>query len=221
MIKGIIFDVDGTIVDSIPFHFEAWKFFFIKKKVQGFSEKLDIFKNKGGSTLDFMKSIYGNLYSKKELKKINEEKEVIFRKTYKGKIKPIPGFIEFLNFIKSKNILVGLASNAVRKNISLITKELDIYNQLDSVICGDEVTYGKPDPEMFNKTIDRFNIDKNECLIFEDSIEGIQGAINSGIKTIGVTSSSSSKVLMDSGATDTIENYMNINDKLKKLALCF
>ena len=219
MIKGIIFDVDGTIVDSIPFHFEAWNFFFIKKKVQGFSEKLDIFKDKGGSTLDFMKSIYGNLYSKKELKKINEEKEVIFRKTYKGKIKPIPGFIEFLNFIKSKNILVGLASNAVRKNISLITKELDIYNQLDSIICGDEVTYGKPDPEMFNKTIDRFNIDKNECLIFEDSIEGIQGAINSGIKTIGVTSSSSSKVLMDSGAIYTIKNYMNIHDKLKKLAL--
>ena len=105
MIKGIIFDMDGTIVDSIPYHYEAWKKFFNEKKVNDFSKKLDRFKDKGGSTLDFMRSIYGNLYSKKELKKIIEEKEIVFRRICKSKIKPISGFIEFLNFIKTKNIL--------------------------------------------------------------------------------------------------------------------
>ena len=70
MIKGIIFDMDGTIVDSIPYHYEAWKKFFNEKKVTNFSKKLDSFKDKGGSTLDLMRSIYGNIYSKKELKKI-------------------------------------------------------------------------------------------------------------------------------------------------------
>ena len=57
MIKGIIFDMDGTIVDSIPYHYEAWKKFFNEKKVNDFSKKLDSFKDKGGSTLDFMRSI--------------------------------------------------------------------------------------------------------------------------------------------------------------------
>lgn len=221
MIKGIIFDMDGTIVDSIPYHYEAWKKIFNEKKVNDFSKKLDSFKNKGGSTLDFMRSIYGNLYSKKELKKIIEEKEIVFRTICKNKIKPISGFIEFLDFIKSKNILVGLASNAIRKNVSMILNELEIYDHFDSIICGDEVINGKPNPEMFNESIDIFNINKNDCLIFEDSIEGIEGAINSGIKAIGLTSSYSSKILMDAGATETIKNYLNINNKLKKIGLSF
>ena len=221
MIKGIIFDMDGTMVDSIPYHYEAWKKFFNEKKIPNFSKKLDSFKDKGGSTLDFMRSIYGNLYSKKELKKIIEEKEIVFRRISKGKIKPISGFIEFLNFIKSKNIHVGLASNAIRKNVSMILNELEIYDHFDSIICGDEVINGKPNPEMFNESIDRFKISKNDCLIFEDSIEGVEGAINSGIKAIGVTSSYSNKILINSGAIETIENYVNINNKLKKIGLSF
>ncbi len=219
MIKGIIFDMDGTIVDSIPYHYEAWKKFFNEKKVDNFSNELDIFKDKGGSTLDFMRSIYGNIYSKKELKKIIEEKEIVFRRIYKGNIKPISGFIEFLNFIKTKNILVGLASNAIRKNVSMILTELEIYDHFDSIICGDEIINGKPNPEMFNETIDRFNINKNDCLIFEDSLEGIKGAINSGIKAIGVTSGSSCEFLMDAGAVETIENYLKIKNKLNKIGL--
>ena len=209
MIKGIIFDMDGTIVDSIPYHYEAWKKFFNEKKIADFSKKLDTFKDKGGSTLDFMRSIYGNLYSKKELKKIIEEKEIVFRRISKGKIKPISGFIEFLNFIKSKNIFVGLASNAIKKNVSMIINELEIYDHFDSIICGDEVIDGKPNPEMFNETIDRFNIDKSECLIFEDSLEGVSAAKNSGIKVIGITSSNSKKVLTDAGCNISISDYLN------------
>ena len=182
MIKGIIFDMDGTIVDSLPYHHEAWKIFFNENKVENFSEKLNQYK--GGGTLDLMRTVYGNQYSKKELKKMSEDKEMIFRKIYKGEIKQILGFKKFLDELKSKDIMVGLASNAIRKNVSMIINELGIYDHFDSVICGDEVTKGKPNPEMFNKTIDRFNINKSECLIFEDSLEGVLAAKNSGIKVI-------------------------------------
>jgi HAD superfamily hydrolase (TIGR01509 family) len=158
-----------------------------------------------------MKAVYGDRYSLKELKRMSDEKEIIFRRIYKGKIKPIKGFKKFLNDVKSRNILVGLASNAIRKNVSLIIKELEIYHDFDSIICGDEVDNGKPNPEMFNKTIDRFKINKNECLIFEDSIEGIKAANNSGINVIGITSSSSHKILLDAGSTINISNYVDFD----------
>ena len=209
MIKGVIFDMDGTMVDSLPYHHEAWKIFFNENKVENFSEKLKDYK--GGGTLDLMKAVYGDRYSLKQLKRMSDEKEIIFRRIYKGKIKPIKGFMKFLNHVKSRNILVGLASNAIRKNVSLIIKELEIYDDFDSIICGDEVDNGKPNPEMFNKTIDRFKINKNECLIFEDSLEGIKAAKNSGINVIGITSSSSHKTLQDAGSTMNISNYVDFD----------
>ncbi|MCH1444086.1 MAG: HAD family phosphatase, partial [Flavobacteriaceae bacterium] len=138
MVKGIIFDMDGTMVDSLPYHHEAWKIFFNENKVENFSEKLKDYK--GGGTLDLMKAVYGDRYSLKELKKMSDEKEIIFRRIYKGNVKPIKGFIEFLSDLKSKNILIGLASNAIRKNVTLTLNELGVYNLFDSIICGDEVS---------------------------------------------------------------------------------
>lgn len=217
MIKGVIFDMDGTIVDSLPYHHKAWEIFFKHNKVENFSKKLKDYK--GGGTLDLMKAVYGDKYSIKELKIMSHDKEIIFRDIYRGNIQPIKGFIEFIESLKSKNILIGLASNAIRENVILTLEELNVYNYFNSIICGDEVKKGKPDPEMFNKTLESFDIDNKHCLIFEDSIEGIQGACNSGINSVGITSSSTHRILIDAGANGTIENYLNISDKLKKINL--
>ena len=211
MVSGIIFDMDGTIVDSLPYHHEAWRIFFEENKVEDFSEKLK--KYKGGGTLDLMKAVYGDIYSLEELKKMSDDKEIIFRDIYRGNIVPIDGYLEFLNEIKSKNILVGIASNAIKLNVDLTLKELGIYDLFDSIICGDEVNYGKPNPEMFNKTISYFKVNKANCLIFEDSIEGITAANNAGIKVIGVTSSNSSDVLKNAGCIETVDNYIEYRIK--------
>ena len=205
MVKGVIFDMDGTIVDSLPYHHDAWRIFFEENKVDNFSEKLK--KYKGGGTLDLMRAVYGDIYSIAELKKMSDDKEIIFRKIYKGNIKPIDGFLEFILYLKSKKIQLGLASNAIKKNVTLTLNELGIHDLFDSIICGDEVNLGKPNPEMFDKTINRFNIKKDNCIIFEDSIEGINAAINAGINVIGVTSSSSSDILNNAGCIRSINDY--------------
>ena len=209
MIKGVIFDMDGTIVDSLPFHYKAWKIFFNENKVENFSEKLKDYK--GGGTLDLMNAVYGDKYSRKELKIMTDDKEIIFREIYKNNVVPIMGFMEMFELIKSKEILVGIASNAIRKNVKMILSELKIYEKFDSIICGDEVKRGKPDPEMFNETVERFNLKKEECLIFEDSIEGVTAAVNSNVDVIGITSSSSDKTLRDKGCKLTIENYIDFD----------
>ena len=209
MIKGVIFDMDGTIVDSLPYHYEAWEKFFEENKVENFSEKLKNYK--GGGTLDLMTAVYGDKYSRKELKIMSDDKEIIFRDIYKDNVVPIKGFMEVFELIKSKNILVGIASNAIRKNVEMILIELKIYEKFDSIICGDEVDKGKPDPEMFNETVDRFNLKKEECLIFEDSVEGVLAAVKSKVDVIGITSSTSKKVLLNKGCKTTIDNYINFD----------
>ena len=209
MKKGIIFDLDGTIVDSLPYHYKAWKIFFKENKVENFSERLKDYK--GGGTLDLLTAVYGDKYSRKELKIMTDDKEIIFREIYKNNVVPIMGFMDMFELIKSKNILVGIASNAIRKNVKMILSELKIYEKFDSIICGDEVKRGKPDPEMFDETIDRFNLKKEECLIFEDSVEGVSAAVNSRVDVVGITSSTSGEILIDKGCITTIDNYLNFD----------
>lgn len=209
MKKGIIFDMDGTIVDSLPYHYKAWKIFFKENKVENFSERLKDYK--GGGTLDLLTAVYGDKYSTKELKIMTDDKEIIFREIYKNNVVPIMGFMDMFELIKSKKILVGIASNAIRKNVKMILSELKIYEKFDSIICGDEVKRGKPDPEMFDETIDRFNLKKEECLIFEDSVEGVSAAVNSRVDVVGITSSTSGEILISKGCITTIDNYLNFD----------
>ena len=209
MKKGIIFDMDGTIVDSLPYHYKAWKIFFRENKVENFSDKLKDYK--GGGTLDLMTAVYGDKYSRKELKIMTDDKEIIFRQIYKNNVEPIKGFMKMFEFIKSKKILVGLASNAIRKNVKMILNELKIYEKFDSIICGDEVKRGKPNPEMFDKTVNRFKLKKKECLIFEDSVEGVSAAVNSKVDVIGITSSTSGEVLKERGCKLTMDDYLNFD----------
>ena len=209
MKKGIIFDMDGTIVDSLPYHYKAWKIFFRENKVENFSDKLKDYK--GGGTLDLMTAVYGDKYSRNELKIMTDDKEIIFRQIYKNNVEPIKGFMKMFEFIKSKKIFVGLASNAIRKNVKMILNELKIYEEFDSIICGDEVKKGKPNPEMFDETVNRFKLKKKECLIFEDSVEGVSAAVNSKVDVIGITSGTSGELLRDRGCKLTMDDYLNFD----------
>mgnify|MGYP000438083916 CR=1 FL=1 len=211
MLKAIIFDLDGTMVDSLPYHHESWRIFFKNNNLEenDFTEILKEYK--GGGTLELMTSVFGDMYTKEELKQMTDDKEVIFRDIYKSKIYPIEGLKKFLDNLKESNISLSIGSNAIRKNVIMTIEELGITNYFSSIICGDEVSKGKPDPEMYIKTLSNLKVNKDECVIFEDSIEGIEAAKNADIKVIGVTSSQSSEILKSVGAFKTINDYTRIN----------
>ncbi len=211
MLKAIIFDLDGTLVDSLPYHHESWRIFFKNNNLEenDFTEILKEYK--GGGTLELMTSVFGDMYTKEELKQMTDDKEVIFRDIYKSKIYPIEGLKKFLDNLKESNILLSIGSNAIRKNVIMTIEELGITNYFGSIICGDEVSKGKPDPEMYIKTLSNLKVNKDECVIFEDSIEGVEAGKNADIKVIGVTSSQSSEILKSAGAFKTINDYTRIN----------
>jgi len=211
MLKAIIFDLDGTLVDSLPYHHESWRIFFKNNNLEenDFTEILKEYK--GGGTLELMTSVFGNMYTKEELEQMTDDKEIIFRDIYKSKIYPIEGLKKFLDNLKESNISLSIGSNAIRKNVIMTIEELGITNYFSSIICGDEVSKGKPDPEMYIKTLSNLKVNKDECVIFEDSIEGIEAAKNADIKVIGVTSSQSSEILKSVGAFKTINDYTRIN----------
>jgi len=188
-IKACIFDLDGVIVDTAKHHYLAWKE-LAKGLNFDFTEK-DNERLKGVSrmrSLDILLEI-----GKKEL---DEETKLKFAENknkkyleYILKMTPdeiLPGVINFLKDLRSKNIKIALGSAS--KNAMTILNQLKLKDYFDVVIDGTKVSKAKPDPEVFLKGAEALHIKPEECIVFEDAEAGIEAAINGGFKCVGIGS---------------------------------
>jgi beta-phosphoglucomutase len=187
LIKGIIFDLDGVIVDTAKHHFKAWS--LVAKQLNipfGEEQNEDL---KGVSRVNSLEKIlqWGDL-------EINQEKKQELL-DYKNKI-----YLNLISKISSKDLLPGvyylietfrkngykIALGSASKNAIPILKKLELFDLFDEIVDGNLVSISKPDPEVFLKASSLLGVPKEKCLVFEDAQSGIQAAINAGMYCIAV-----------------------------------
>lgn len=187
MIKGFLFDLDGVIVETAIFHYEAWRKmandlgFDISEE---FNEGL-----KGISRMDSLNLIlkHGNKVLSESEKndwaaKKNQHYLSLVSKMTSNDI--LPGVKEFFTQIKQTNIKIALGS--VSKNAQMILEGVGLINDFDAIIDGTKISKGKPDPEVFLKGAAELGLSPEECLVFEDAVAGVEAAKNAGMKVVGI-----------------------------------
>ena len=189
MIKAVIFDLDGVIVDTAHYHYLAWKRL---AKELGFD--LTIEQNellKGVSrmrSLEIILELGGISLSNAEKERIANKKNGWFVE-YVNEMKPdeiFPGVKEMLKSIRSKGLKVALASSS--KNAPRVIELLNIENEFDAVVDGTMIEHTKPDPEIFLLAALKLKVNPTECVVFEDAEAGVEAAIAAGMKCVGVGS---------------------------------
>ncbi len=189
MIKAVIFDLDGVIVDTAHYHYLAWKRL---AKELGFD--LTIEQNellKGVSrmrSLEIILELGGISLSDSEKERIANKKNGWFVE-YVNEMKPeeiFPGVKEMLKSIRSKGIKVALASSS--KNAPRVIQLLNIENEFDTVVDGTMIVHSKPDPEIFLLAASKLGIAPSDCVVFEDAEAGVEAAVAAGMKCVGVGS---------------------------------
>lgn len=189
-IEAVIFDLDGVIVDTAIFHYQAWK-----RLANELGFDLTIHQNehlKGISRLESLEIVL-------EIGKINyltekEKEDLATRKNewYKENIHKmtpadiLPGVSVFLEKLKSANFKIAIGSSS--KNAGVILDRIGYSNYFDSVIDGNKISFSKPDPEVFIKAAKELKANPKNCVVFEDATAGIEAAHNAGMKAIGVGS---------------------------------
>jgi len=204
-----IFDLDGVIVDTAKYHFLAWKRLADMLGIP-FSEKENE-KLKGVSRIESLEIIL-NLSDKKytddEKARLAEIKNTWYVE-YISSMTPseiLPGAIELLHELRSWKIKLAIGSAS--KNTPLILERVKIKHLFDIIVDGNMVKRSKPDPEIFLVTASLLNVQPERCIVFEDSVAGIQAARNAGMYTIGI----GSKSLLNE-ADYLINNLSEINFK--------
>ncbi len=211
-LKAIIFDMDGTLVDNIPFHKEAW-IAFLKKHDIVLNPKEFQAQNHGNID-EMIRRFFGQNLQDEKVKKLGQEKEETYRSLYKNHIQEIEGLTILLNRMKDLGIRASLATMGDTPNIDFVLDELSIRRFFHSVTGGHEIIKGKPDAEIFNLALKKMNVNSADCIVIEDSIGGIISAKQAGIKVVGITTSHSEDELKANGCFHVITNFHELKSEL-------
>ncbi len=187
MLQAVIFDMDGVICHTNPYHSVAFKQFFAKRNLNPTEEefKLHMYGKNNGYILSYF---LGREIQGEELIELEFEKESLFREIYKAEVQPISGYLDFLNDLNQLGLSIGVATSAPRANLDLILGTLAIKEIMGSMLASEDVSKHKPDPEVYLKTAANLKIDPAHCLVFEDSFSGASAGLNAGMKVVGVLS---------------------------------
>lgn len=188
MLKAVIFDMDGVICHTNPFHSIAFQQFFAKRNLNP-TESEYIAHMYGKNNGYILSHFLGRKIEGEELALLEDEKEGLFRDIYKSEVDPIAGFMEFFAKLKSEGFITAVATSAPKANLDLIIGTLGIGDQMQSQLASEDVAKHKPDPEVYLKSAAKLGLRPEECLVFEDSFSGASAGINAGMKVVGVLSS--------------------------------
>lgn len=214
--KAVIWDMDGVIASTAPYHLKAWQEVFRKRGVE--FTKRDFSRHFGQRNDSIIKSAMGEVISREEMETIADEKEKCFRRRLGKDIRPLPGVIELMGSLLRHGFKMALASSAPPENISLITRSLGIERLFHAIISGHEVPRGKPAPDVFLLAAERLGIEPARCIVVEDAVAGVQAAKRAGMSCLAVTNTHTRDRLLEADlvvdsladvGVDDLENLLN------------
>lgn len=209
MIEGIIFDLDGVIVDTAKYHFQAWKRMAAELGVnftEVENEQLKGVSRRG--SIDKILNWGGISLSEEEIEKWMRIKNEWYLEYVAG-MQPseiLPGADRIIAEAKALGLKVSLGSAS--KNSRFILEKVNLIDQFDAIVDGTVVSASKPDPEVFLTGAKQLGLEPSKCLVFEDAVAGVQAANNGNMKVIGVGDST---ILAE--ATLTFPNLENVRLK--------
>lgn len=185
--RGIIFDLDGVIVDTAKFHFLAWR-----KLANDLGFDITLEQNeqlKGVSRVHSLQQILqwgGKTVSEAEFERlmVSKNEDYLARISDMSEDDLLPGVKEVLDYLTENNIPFSLGSAS--KNARPILKSLKIYNRFTAIVDGNDVQKAKPDPEVFLIASEKLQMEPSNCIVFEDSVAGVQAAKRANMLSIGI-----------------------------------
>ena len=203
--QAVIFDMDGVLVDSNPFHLQKWIDLLNAYSIRYDPDELprQILGQRNDHAFRYF---FGPDLPNQENKRLGEELEQIFRDNFGPHAVPLPGLRELVMECHDAGVPMAVASSAMRRNIEFVVDALQFRPLFEFMISGDDVTQPKPDPEIYLETAQRLNVKPEFCVGFEDSFVGIEAVKAAGMKCVAIASTFPAADLQNQTRADRVVN---------------
>lgn len=187
-LKGVIFDMDGVLVDSEQFICEAAMQMFAERNVHVHPEDFLPFIGAGESR--YIGGVAEKYRVTLDIEQAKARTYELYEVLVKGRLKPLPGVYDFIDTCRKANLKLAVATSADRVKMNVNLRELGLSeSSFDATVNGSDVIHKKPDPEIFLKAASKLGLLPGECLVAEDAVNGIKAGKAAGCKCLGLTTS--------------------------------
>jgi len=206
---GVIFDMDGVLVDSNAAHFEAFKKLGEQIGVPFTRELLQ--RTVGMHNNQIFPIWLGAGIAQSEITRLAGEKEQIYRSIARGTLREIPSARVLVKRLYDEGIPLAVGSSGPRENVELAIETLGLAPFFKVRVTGSDVTHGKPNPEIFLKAAEKLGLRPSDCVVIEDAPQGVRAALAAGMRVIAVTTTCPASEL--SAATRVVSSLDEIGSK--------
>lgn len=207
MVGALIFDMDGTMIDSMPWHQKSWIAFCERRGLD--VDVPDLMRRTTGRTgIECMVELFGQI-APEQAQAYVDEKEDIYRELFAPAFAEIAGFTDFLGHAQSRGLPVGVGTAGDRHNQAFAYHHLALGRTLPTV-GGDEGLPGKPEPAIFLEVARRLGVAPEHCIVFEDAPLGIEAARRAGMRAVGICSSHSAEELDGPHVLARVPDYLTL-----------
>jgi HAD superfamily hydrolase (TIGR01509 family) len=199
-----IFDHDGVLVDSLEFHQQAW-LELGRRTGLTFTPEF-IHETFGMTNPTIFRKLLGNSITEAEIMRYSELKEVCYRDVARGKIQLMDGVREVLDGLTASGVKLAIGSSGVRANLELTVSECGLDGRFAALASLEDITRGKPDPQVFLVAAGKAAVDRARSVVFEDAPVGIQAAKAAGMYAVGLTTTHPRRALANAAADEVVDN---------------
>jgi beta-phosphoglucomutase-like phosphatase (HAD superfamily) len=202
----LIFDMDGTMIDSMDYHKQSWVEFCKRHSIAIDLDDL-MLRTTGRTGTECMGELFGRPMTATEALPLVHEKEVIYRELFAPRFKEVAGFKAFAAKARTMGFKIGVGTAGDKHNIAFAMQHLKMHQEPDVIVGGDQGLPGKPEPAIFLEAAKVMHAKAQDCIVFEDAPFGIEAARRAGMRAVALCTSHSAAQLSGPHVIASVNDY--------------
>lgn len=180
---GVIFDMDGVLIDSAEAHLQSWCLLAQENDANITHDHFT--QTFGRQNQDVIPILFGDVHDRR-LRELADRKEALYRDLIRKDPPLVEGAASLIRSLSNRGARVAIGSSGPIENIRLVISALQVEGRITTIVSSNDVTRGKPDPQVFSMAAERLGVTTNRCVVIEDAPVGIQAARAAGMRSVGV-----------------------------------